>query len=166
MTVTSLGYQEAVSIKRRKLTNIGISVIKISRSDHHVIFIMEMPKPGKTVFIMIQSPVHETQVWVKKLRSGDSLMCRWTEIIGSSNGLSPARSPTITQYPCILVRTNVFENAVCKMSAILFKPHCVKHDDCTHQYRFTSPVNKHSRLQTPITEHCRWKESSYIMDRI
>ena len=88
------------------------------------------------------------------------------DIIGSSNGLSPARYPATSQYPGSLVRIYVFENAVCKLSAILSKPQCVKHDDCMHQYRFTFPVNKHSRLQTPITEHCRWKESSYIMDRI
>ena len=52
----SNGHQGAISIYRCILTSIGIPIIKIKQSHDHLIFIMEIFIPGKTVLILRQGP--------------------------------------------------------------------------------------------------------------
>ena len=60
----------AVSIKRCRLTNIGISMLKIRRSRDRLIFNMEIPYLGKTVFILKTGPwIHEESVNCMRRRS-------------------------------------------------------------------------------------------------
>ena len=47
---------EAVSINSFRLIGIGIPTIKIRRSHDRIIFITEIPIPGKTVFILRRDP--------------------------------------------------------------------------------------------------------------
>ena len=55
--VTVMNVLVAVSISRCHLTSIGIPIIKIRRSHDRLIFIMEIPIPGKTVFMLRLGPV-------------------------------------------------------------------------------------------------------------
>ena len=52
----SKGGGGGILIYRCRLTSIGIPILKIRQSNDHLIFNMEIPIPGKTVFILRQGP--------------------------------------------------------------------------------------------------------------
>ena len=67
-------YHRAVSIQICRLANIGISIIRIRRFHDRLVFIMEIPIPGKTVFILKRSPGPRLNIKTVLSTYGDSML--------------------------------------------------------------------------------------------